>query len=194
MSNRWSSQNYYEILDIKPSANEPEIRAAYLRAKETYSNDSPALYTMFTEAEAKEILKLVEEAYSVLGQINKRKEYDQKLSLPEAQEVLRTAPVQVAPLEQKTMSSEVETLVKSTGIYDGELLKKVREDQSISLEQISTVTKIATKYLRAIETEDFENLPARVFIQGYVKQYAKIVGLDQQAVATSYMQKLKKEL
>ncbi len=78
--------------------------------------------------------------------------------------------------------------------YDGELLKKVREDQGISLDQISMVTKIATKYLRAIETEDFENLPARVFVQGYVKQYAKIVGLDQQAVAASYMQKLKKEL
>ena len=59
----------------------------------------------------------------------------------------------------------------------------------MNLEQISSITKIAKKYLLALEAEDFEVLPARVFVQGYVKQYAKILGLDGAQVVHSYMKK-----
>ena len=76
-------QTYYDILELSPEAPQHEVHQAYLRAKETYNPDSPALYSMFTKEEAYELLKLVEEAFSVLGDINRRAQYDQSL-LPKA--------------------------------------------------------------------------------------------------------------
>lgn len=76
----WQTQNYYEILEITPAAHEHEIHEAYQRAKATYSVDSPALYTMFTPQEAQALNRLIEEAYSVLGNQRLRLAYDSKLT------------------------------------------------------------------------------------------------------------------
>lgn len=73
------NQSLYEILEVAPDAPQEEIHQAFLRAKHTYS-DSPALYSVFTREEADELLRLIEDAYAVLGNPHKRKEYDDKLS------------------------------------------------------------------------------------------------------------------
>jgi curved DNA-binding protein CbpA len=74
-------QTYYEILEVKPNAGATEIYNAYQRARSTYSPSSPALYSMFTPEEAKQLLALIEEAYQVLSHQARRKEYDVKLGL-----------------------------------------------------------------------------------------------------------------
>lgn len=79
MNQRFLDQTYYEILEIRPDAPENEIHRAYLKAKDTYSPDSPALYTMFSPEEAHELSRLIEEAYSVLSNHAARREYDHRL-------------------------------------------------------------------------------------------------------------------
>ncbi len=71
--------NYYEILEITPDAAATEIHKAYQRARQTYSQDNPALYSMFSPEEARELLRLIDEAYSVLGNQATRKTYDDSL-------------------------------------------------------------------------------------------------------------------
>jgi DnaJ-class molecular chaperone len=71
-------QSLYEVLEVSPDAPQEEIHQAFLRAKHTYSSDSPALYSVFSKEEAHELLKLIEDAYAVLGNPHKRKEYDDK--------------------------------------------------------------------------------------------------------------------
>lgn len=71
-------QNYYELLDITADANQEAIVTAYNKARLTYGNSSPALYSLFNKDEAEELLKLIDEAYSVLSNQFKRKEYDEK--------------------------------------------------------------------------------------------------------------------
>ena len=73
------STNYYEILEIPPDAPPHEIHKAYQRARATYSADNPALYSMFSPEEARELLRLIEEAYSVLGNNLLRRNYDDAL-------------------------------------------------------------------------------------------------------------------
>lgn len=70
------SQSYYEILDVKPDASQSEIRQAYLRTKSAYSKDSAALYSIFDEHETRRVLESIEQAYLVLSNAEKRKEYD----------------------------------------------------------------------------------------------------------------------
>ena len=60
----------------------------------------------------------------------------------------------------------------------GEVLKKAREDQNLSLDEISVLTKIKEKYLIAIEANNFDVLPSAVQKKGFVRSYARALGLD----------------
>ncbi len=74
--------------------------------------------------------------------------------------------------------------------YTGDFIRSVREARGISLEEIADSSKISIYYLRKIESEEFGELPARVYARGYLKQIAVILGLDPDAVAVSYMGRL----
>jgi cytoskeletal protein RodZ len=66
----------------------------------------------------------------------------------------------------------------------GATLKKTRESKGISLNRISEETRISTRFLAAIENEEFHLLPGGIFNRGFVRAYAERVGLDpNQAVA-----------
>ncbi len=60
----------------------------------------------------------------------------------------------------------------------GRYLAQQRELRGLSIENVSDQTKLSKSVLRALEAEDFANLPERVFVVGYVKAYAKCVGLS----------------
>jgi cytoskeleton protein RodZ len=70
----------------------------------------------------------------------------------------------------------------------GEKLKKEREKRSITLEQISTSTKIGTRMLQALEEEKFNQLPGGIFNKGFVRAYARCVGLDEEQTVADYLQ------
>jgi cytoskeleton protein RodZ len=66
----------------------------------------------------------------------------------------------------------------------GNSLKKARESKGISLDRIASDTRISTRFLAAIENEEFHLLPGGIFNRGFVRAYAEKVGLDpDQAVA-----------
>jgi len=75
----------------------------------------------------------------------------------------------------------------------GEHLKRTREEQGIALEDIESVTKIGLAYLRNIEADRFDLLPAPIFTLGFLKQYAQCVGLDPQDVVLRYRLEVRKE-
>lgn len=222
--------NYYEILEVAPNAPPHEIHRAYQRAKSTYSADNPALYTMFSAEEAREILRIIEEAYMVLGNPTLRRAYDEALArggpLPESiasivnapnpTQILDThrslpdfeapespepapAPSQAKPsktaepgvgrtsLSTYKIDEEFEKEIKSATDFDGTLLQRIRLYKNISIDQLSEATKIGRHYLMAVETNDYKSLPAAVFVRGFVVQIARILGLDDQKVAASYM-------
>src|SRR5438105_12876912 len=66
----------------------------------------------------------------------------------------------------------------------GASFKKARESKGISLDRIAAETRISTRFLLAIENEEFNLLPGGIFNRGFVRTYAEKVGLDpDQAVA-----------
>ena len=68
----------------------------------------------------------------------------------------------------------------------GENLKREREMRGVSLEEISTATRIATRFLRAIENEQWEQLPGGVFNRGFVRAVARYLGLDEENIVAEY--------
>jgi cytoskeleton protein RodZ len=71
----------------------------------------------------------------------------------------------------------------------GEILKETRINKQITLEQIEEDTKIRRLYLEAIENEKFAVLPPRVYAIGFVKKYAKYLGLDENKIAEEFKEK-----
>ena len=72
--------------------------------------------------------------------------------------------------------------------FSGGVLMRLRESKGISLEQIAQRTKISMTHLRAIEANQYDKLPARVYVRGFVSQYAKFLGIPADRVCDSYLQ------
>ena len=263
--------NYYEILEVAYDAPQHEVHKAYTRAKATYAQDNPALYSMFTRDEARDLLKLIEEAYAVLGNHGLRRNYDSDLQkniasktqkadhdalpdfmvpdpsipgsfhegpaaflAPTPAPKLAAAPQQAAPSKAKLMDpihaaatgkresilvtnsdftvrkrevdvplmpadtgkcplgtykldSALEEEIAGRMEFDGPFLQKVRLYKQVSLEKLSVSSRIGKTYLIALESNDFKNLPAPVFLRGFLVQMGKQLGLDEHKVLTSYM-------
>lgn len=64
----------------------------------------------------------------------------------------------------------------------GEILRQAREAKGLSLAQVEEATKIRSTYLQALEEEQYDRLPAPVYIKGFLKNYALYLGLEPQEV------------
>jgi len=71
-----NNKNYYEILEVTMDATQEEINKAYIRAKNAYSQDGLAFYSLMSKEESEKIIDLIEEGFSVLGDAYKRRQYD----------------------------------------------------------------------------------------------------------------------
>ena len=68
--------NYYDILEVDPKASSFEVYQAYLKVKKTYSLRDPQMFKNFTFDEIQELLTMIEEAYSTIGNDETRVVYD----------------------------------------------------------------------------------------------------------------------
>ncbi len=106
-------------------------------------------------------------------------------------ETVVTEPVaELAAAVDEVFEQEIQTQSE----WSGDFLKKVREYKKISIDKLQESTKVNPWYLKALETMDVKNLPASVFVRGYVIQMAKELGLNEKNVADSYMKIYKTKL
>ncbi len=70
----------------------------------------------------------------------------------------------------------------------GERMRRERERRRVSLDDIAAATKIGTRSLRALEQEDFDKLPGGIFNKGFVRAYARYLGMDEEQAISDYME------
>jgi cytoskeleton protein RodZ len=68
----------------------------------------------------------------------------------------------------------------------GERLKRERELREVTLEEITQATRIGSRFLEALENEEWEKLPGGVFNRGFVRSIAHYLGLDEEAFLAEY--------
>ena len=68
----------------------------------------------------------------------------------------------------------------------GYSLRAAREKQGIGFPEIELATKIRAKYIRALEEEDFDSLPADTYARGFLRVYADYLGLDGEIYVDEY--------
>ena len=69
-------------------------------------------------------------------------------------------------------------------------LPRFRKRAGVSLEQIVERTKISSRFLLAIEDEQFDQLPGGIFTTSYLRQYAAAIGFDEAALLAHYDRKM----
>jgi cytoskeleton protein RodZ len=73
----------------------------------------------------------------------------------------------------------------------GEELRRERVIREISLEEISAATKISLRLLSALEASDLSRLPAPTFTRGFIRAYARHLGIDPEEMVNAYLMDLK---
>ncbi|MDR4494013.1 MAG: RodZ domain-containing protein [Nitrospirales bacterium] len=69
----------------------------------------------------------------------------------------------------------------------GGFLQQARKKKRLSLEDVASQTRIQQRYLEALEAEDFGNLPGKVFAKGFVRSYAKAIGVDDEEALQRFL-------
>jgi flagellar biosynthesis protein FlhG len=137
----------------------------------------------------------VNAAHDTLYAPERRRLYD--LALPEADlaRAVRAAAQTGRRAPASTVEERPETpelALDPTAEVTGPVLRKLRESRGIELGDIAQRSKISERYLRALEDEKFTDMPAVVYVRGYILEYARALRLDAPRVAESYLARYRK--
>ncbi len=204
-----AEQNYYELIEAPLDGTPQQIERAYRIARSTYLPNSGATYSLFSAEDCAAILRSIDEAYAVLSDSRLRRDYDARLGrtetaappstrepradLPKPLEPVRerrSEPVAARPSARPELDVE-NGLGPENGVFDGEVLRRIRVSLGIELEEISVITKINDQQLRSIEANHYDALPAPVYLRGFLKQIARCLSLDPARVADSYSNRMR---
>lgn len=91
--------------------------------------------------------------------------------------------------------SMMNNIIDSAEQITGSLLKKLREEMGVDVEEMSVRTKIPRKYLLAIESDRYEQLPAAVYFRGFLVSYLRYLNLKREdiidAITENYRSRLR---
>lgn len=219
MLKKIENMNYYELLEVSPTATKQEIHKAYERIRRVYEPNSLALYSLFTAEESANMHQRIEEAYRTLVYEDNRKVYDTMLrnrtrldetpapppppkfqpkpvqpafSLPsENRYIARTdqAPLQHQAPLQEPQEIKLQHTTHVIAEFTGPAIKSLREQLGLTIRNIADTTKVGSRYLENIEAESYGKLPARPYLRGFLALYAKALGCDSERMVGDYMKR-----
>lgn len=208
---RLTEQNFYELLGIEFDVSPFEVSRAYKENYQLYHGDSLVSYSLFSREERETILARLDEAYATLIDEKKRGRYDQSLvecgilkegmkSQDGRKSIGLISDSKVSTNNTiLTIRDELKAMVSSNPVIQeiltqnalrGKDLKRIRDELGVSLEIIREMTKVRMIFLQAIEEDEYEKAPSRVFLKSYVKAYAQSIGLDGDLVASRYLNRM----
>jgi len=181
----------YDMLMTHPAAGDEELRKAYKRQREIFQAGSLPLCSLMSEQALSVERGRIEEAHDTLLDPVKRRAYDVS-TFPERQHT-KSAPDPernaALDVERAMLREELAHEIGPNTSFTGSLLRKVRQSQGVELDAIARYTKISRVQLHAIEEEQFGDLPAFVYLRGFVQEIAKFLKLDPTQVARSYLRR-----
>jgi len=185
------NESLYDLLEAERGATEEEIRRAYRRAKELYSGQHVATRGHVPPAELRRIQARIEEAYETLVDVHLRRPYDRALQDEEGPEPPAAPPPAGDAAPRGPVPGAIRVVVDEGMEFTGALLRDVRRQRGMERDDVAAVTRIGTAYLRAIEDEDFDALPEEVFLKGYLRQVARVLGLPERHVLDTYLRRFR---
>ena len=178
--------SHHDVLEVERGATDEEIRRAYKRMCAVFDPDNIAMAGLLDPQGIEAARARIDESYDVLLDPARRRPYELSI-FPEAPPVIQRIE---EPDEPEGELPPPPTITPETE-FSGAMLRAVRRSQGTALKQISERTKVGTNYLRCIEDDDYERLPAAVYVRGFVTEFAKCLKLDPEHVSRSYLRRYK---
>lgn len=207
----FDNRNYYEVLVVAPDADAQTIKKAYREALELYDEDSLATYSLFTDEQRSNLLRIIDEAYHTLIDADRRAVYDQiltEIETPESKAIDsgdsagRPLPMTEKSRIREDLKGRAKARYKDQAIQlqaqeiigkdlvSGNDLRRLREALNIELEEIFEQTRITVSMLTAIEENLVDALPAEIFLRSFLKAYAEILCIDGHRLTEGYLKHL----
>lgn len=177
------AESHHDLLEVDRGANDEEIRRAHKRAREVYSPDSLCCYGLFDPQGLSALRGRLDEAYDVLLDPARRRPYELSVYPPEPQPASRPR------ADEADDPAPPPPVITPDTEFTGALVRAVRESQRIDIRDVSQKTKIGVRHLAAIEADDFDLLPATVYVRGFVTEVAKFLKLDPDQVSRTYLRR-----
>lgn len=211
----------YDLLGLSLGAPAEQVDRAYRFYCDLYGENSLATYSLLTAEELLAARARVQEAYEVLSDPGRRRDYDAALGLPAA---VASAPPSTAaepaaePLAMSPPPAAVEAAPEPSGMdglpallvapplidvpatpaptpeppplpdpVTGAALRAYRVAKGVSLRDIANQSKIGVRFLEYLEADRFRDLPAPVYLRGFLREYARACGLEPARIADSYL-------
>ena len=187
------SPTHYTVLGITRSSSDEEVRRAYKRQREIYATGGLATSSLLTAAQLESEQSRLDEGYDTLLDPIRRRAYDLSTFADQDEPAtLGTRSVRPAlAAEQLMLQADLTREIGPETDFTGALLRRVRESQGVELLEISARTKIGRAHLHAIEEEAFTQLPALVYVRGFLLQVAKFLRLDPAQVQKTYLRRMR---
>jgi flagellar biosynthesis protein FlhG len=177
----------HDLLEVDRGATDEEVRRAYKRARSLYAPDALPRQGLFDDAGLSALRARLDEAHDVLLDPARRRPYALRVFPPEPEPRAR----EDGPSASRAPLPPAPEITPHTD-FTGALLRAVRESQGVSLEEISSRTKIGRSYLEAMESDSFRELPAVVYVRGFTAEVAKHLGLDPEQASRTYVRRLER--
>lgn len=182
---------HYDLLGVDPRSSRDEIDRAYRFHRDMYGEGALATYSLLDPDEIAVYRAQVDEAFRVLGHPEHRRAYDESLGIARGGAVVAFPTAKGEGGQDRPPRASVTDAPVVHGaarvVSSGAELRQAREARGISLRDISLRSKIGARFLEYIEQERFDMLPAKVYLRGFVAEYARAVGLDPIASAEAYL-------
>jgi len=85
-----------------------------------------------------------------------------------------------------TADKIIDALKSSDGEKPGRFLKQLRELEGLSVSQMATDIGLSTQQITALENDDNENLPAPIYVKGFIKRYCAAMGVANEVILNAY--------
>ncbi|MCP3986109.1 MAG: hypothetical protein GY723_17130 [bacterium] len=196
---------HYEMLEIPAGSPLAEIERAYRVVQSSWATDGLATYSLYDEHEAEAVRERIELAYRVLSEAETKEEYDRRLEPSESEMDLEEIDLDLQFVDETVAATSIDLLPTEIEAFEdaadegtdaewtGSRLRRARLRRGIDLEKIAEVTKINPTYLQFIEQDQFEDLPAAVYVRGFVVSFTRCIGLESTQVADSYMARYREQ-
>lgn len=205
----FENENYYQILQVSTNASADEIKRAYREALAIYEEESVVTYSLFSEDQRESLLRDIETAFGTLINESKRAAYNQVLIdsgqvdadafSQKAQRLLAVRSDSSTTSREKSLRQwigkkadepEIKQLreeIQANALFSGPQIKQLREAYGIEISEIYAITKISGDTLKKIEANQFQDLPAEIYLKQFIQTYAEILHIEPRHSVESYL-------
>ncbi|MEZ4814738.1 MAG: helix-turn-helix domain-containing protein [Bdellovibrionota bacterium] len=209
-------KNLYLVLDLTTRCTQNEILHAYNRAKSTYSRDSLAAYSLYDDNAKDSILREIEDAYHILGDARKRRQYDVSMgyaegsvddnynyedSIPHSHTSPSSTPIknfkkklEVTPNIRVEANPAFETEIQEASNLSGAFLRSIRLYRGYTEDQFAGLCHLKADHIIAIEEEKPLNLHHPVYLRGHLMLICEALQIpNANMLAKTYIERLQQE-